>query len=420
MIPRAAHRAALSPVGAAAVPLALAYMFLVFVLPPRFPGTFGYALIMLSASATYSLIFFRQICERPPPVEWLLLAGLAGAYLALSYLGMLRLDDRLFARGRVLPQAAGLLLMLVSLPIFMHASRTLLIPRPRVVPILIIMAGVTFSVMRWQGVDHILRPNGLYGVLSPGLMLQFGYFLIVTRASGKLARCILLILPLPLMLAASNFLIQLALVLSVLLPRPQLLVTYLVPAVVVSTLVIAYPPDFLAPYIASDDNTLVRSRLWSQAIAQIMQHPLGTGFGQSSVPVSALKDPWIRHVFSQEASRSLEVSNHNTFLDMALRLGWAGLLLFLLLLRRLWRQAGELGMETHAVAAISTAILACAFNPVLESVRSAFFFAFALGYLATMRGAVARNGWAQAARSASTGEALTPAERRRQRAAEAA
>lgn len=371
--------------GALAAPLATIYVGILFALPAKALDPTAYAMVILGLSGAYLAIFFRDIARRLPVPEYFLLAGLVLGYVLLSRLGLLREADRLFSTARVLPQAAGLLIMLITLPAFTHAAHALFVPRVRLVPIGLVSALLAYSMLNWQVDEQMLRDNGLYGVLSPGMMLQFAWFALALRFEHKVLRFALVLLPLPFLLAASNVAIQLVLAIGVLLPRPRAIIPLLAALLAAVTLAIAFPPPQLEQLIAGDDNTQVRSRLWNQALDQIPQHPLGVGFGHSSVTLEGLKDPWVRHVFSQEVSRSLEVSNHSSFIDIALRMGWAGLALFLLMIRRAWRSSQGAGLDMHATGALAFMLVECAFNPVLESVRATLFFAFALGYLLALR-----------------------------------
>ncbi len=405
-----------------ALPVALLYTGLLFTLPEKALPQTSYAILVVALSATYVLAFFRDIIARLPLREYGLFAALVLVWLLLSRLGLLREPDRLYAAGRVLPQAAGLLILLVTLPAFTHAARALFLPRPRLVSLVLLVGLLSFAMRNWRADEQMLRDNGLYGVLSPGMMLQFVYFALVMRAENRLLRLALIVLPMPFLLAASNVAIQLMLAIAVAIPRPRRIVPWLGVVLAASVLTIAFPPAPVQSIIASDDNITVRSRLWAEALDQIPHQPLGVGFGQSSVTLPAIKDPWIRHVFSQEVSRSLEVSNHSTFLDMALRLGWGGLVLFLLLIWRAWRASAGGGANGHGYDAHATGVMAfmlveCAFNPVLESARAAMFFAFALGYLLALgnaQGAPARTGHIPPD-MAGTGD--LPAQRRRDLAA---
>lgn len=407
---------------AIAVPAATVLVSVLFALPPDASSPWAYTAAVVSLAASYLLVFFRNIRSSLRSGEYLLFAALVLGYIALSWLGFLRVDDRLFSHARVLPQAAGLLFMLITAPVLAHAARTIFIPRPRWASLVVILASAAGSGLLLQAETITVQGDGLYGVLSHGLMIQFIYFLFVLTVPSRLLRFCLVLAPFPLLLAASNIAIQLVLALCVLLPRARTIIPLLAAFLMASTLAIAFQPGPLAPLIAGDGNTMVRSHLWRQALDAIPDHPLGVGFGHSSVTFEGLKDPYVQHVFSHRDKRSLEVANHHTYLDTALRLGWAGLALFLLLLARAWRRTRGAGLDVQAAGTFAFMLIPCAFNPVLESVHSTMFFAFGLGYLWAIRLAAdeAAPDADETAAPSWQDAAMPPAQRRRELAALAA
>ncbi len=370
------------PARPGAIVMATLLIAFAFAMPPDLVAYSVYAASMLIALGLYTLFFARDVLRGMIFKQYLLFAGLALLYVSLSVLGVIRPAMRLSDPGLVVPQAAGLLLIITALPAFTHAAGMIFLPRLRVVPFAAILLAVLLSVLFLRHTENILIRGGIYGVRAPALLLHFLYFFVVLRISDNRGiRCLLLLLPLPFSGAASNALIQLALAGLVLARRPQQALLALVAGLIVLILGLTYFLDPLRSLGLVDPNVGIRSILWRHAIESVATHPLGIGYGSGWTDFQALRDPGIRHLYAFSLSRSLQVANHSSFLDLPLRLGWLGLLLFGSMLYRLWRDCAQRPFALEATAALFIVLIAAAFNPVVESARSALFVALALGYM---------------------------------------
>ncbi|WP_324741235.1 O-antigen ligase family protein [Tsuneonella sp. CC-YZS046] len=378
----AVHPADPPPARQGAVAMATLLIAFAFAMPPDLVSYSAYAAAMLIALGLYTVFFARDVLRALIFKEYLLFAGLALLYVGLSVFGVIRPAMRLSDPGAVLPQAAGLLLIIAALPAFTHAAGMIFLPRLRIVPFAAIMLAVLLSITFWRDTENILIRGGVYGVRAPALLLHFLYFFVVLRISGNRGiRCLLLLLPLPLSGAASNALIQLALAGLVLAGRPRQVLLALVAGLIALMLGLTYFLDTLRGIGLADPNVGIRSILWRHAVESVATHPLGIGYGSGWTDFQALRDPGIRHLYAFNLSRSLQIANHSSFLDLPLRLGWLSLLLFALMLRRLWRDCAQRPFALEATAALFIVLVAAAFNPVIESARSALFVALALGYM---------------------------------------
>jgi hypothetical protein len=375
-------RGASPAIGQGAIAAAMLLLGFAFAMPPDLAGYATYAALMAGALGLYTVAYARNIFKGLFFREYLMFSGVALAYVALSAIGLLRPGLRFYDSGAILPQAAGLLLTIAAFPAFTHAIRALSLPRPRIAPFALVLIALLFSIILFRDDENIVTRGGIYGVRAPALLLHFLYFLAVLRiANRRWARCFLLLLPLPLTGAASNALIQLALAGLVAAPAPRQMLAVLAPGLILLVLGLTYFLDALKGSGLIDPNVIIRSILWRHAIQGVLTHPLGIGYGSGWSDFQALRDPGIRHLYAFTLSRSLQVANHSSLLDLPLRLGWLGLALFALMLRRLWRDCAGHAFALEAAGALAIVLVAAAFNPVIESARSAIFVALALGYM---------------------------------------
>lgn len=357
-----------------------------FAISPDALSNAAYAGLMLAVLGFYTAIFARDVWRGMIFSEYLLFAGLALLYVGLSASGLIHPALRLYDHGAVLSQSAGLLLVIAAFPAFAHAAGVIFLPRLRILPLAMILGAVTLSLIFWRYTENIVIGGGIYGVRAPALLLHFLYFLVVLRVTpNRGTRCLLLLLPLPLSGASSNALIQLALAGLVVMQKPQHALPVLTASLAALILVLTYSIGVLQEMGLADPNVGIRSILWSHAIGSVAAYPLGIGYGSGWTDFQALRDPGIQHLYAFNPTRSLQIANHSSFIDLPLRLGWPGLLLFALLLRRLWRDCAQRPFALEAMAALAIALIAAAFNPVMESARSALFVALALGYMRAAR-----------------------------------
>lgn len=357
------------------------YIAFMFALPARILGTELYAILLIGVSLVYFLANAAQILAlaRMPAYFWLCVVF--GLCLAFSYTGLLNPSGRLFDTGRIIPQSASMFIFLIILPNFMHAAGQACMPDMPVSRIMTIAVIIILSVILWQPDEMVIVGFGLYGAQSAGLMLQLLYFLMVLRTPSPISRAALLLLALPLMLAGTNFGIQLVLIGLVLTPYLRHAIIALASLAVIVILIFAYPPDWFYALLATDANSLVRSQMWHNALSTIMHQPLGIGYGTAWSDEHALKFAALSNAYSHNTERALDVANHNSFIDVALRLGWAGLILFIVLIIQLWRGASRSALVLPAAGMFAMILVAATLNPMLESGRAALIVTFVLAYL---------------------------------------
>ena len=366
--------------------LAGIYFIFVFALPPSLDAGV-YAGLITAASAAYvvpSLIRRETgFANRP----FLLLGLIFLVYLAISLAGIFDTTGFIFSRSEIPFQAAGLGLFFVLTPALAKASRHLLVPRPRNVWMVLALVIVSLSVVfLFDESQSIFRGGQLYGTLAPPLLLQFLYFVLALRISEKrLVRLLILLAPFPFLGASSNQISQLVFIALVLFARRDLVVLGLAGALAIFISVMVVRPAFFEEMMMSDLNTAVRSHLWQEASKVATQRPLGIGYGTSYTSLQAARDPFIAHVYQENPLEGLSIANHNSFIDLALRLGWAGLACFIALLVVCWRSQDKTSERLVAAALISMVMIVATFNPALESARASPFMALVIGYLIAAR-----------------------------------
>ena len=401
--------------------LATAYLLFIAILPPQI-GNAAYAGAMLAATGAYLLPDMSARIRQYIFAEYVAFTSLVLAYVALSAVQVLRVDGRLFEAQSIAPQSAGLLLICVTLPGLTKATRVLFAQKARVMPLLVLAGISAIAAVTWRQSESIIASGQLYGVLAPALFIQFAIFAAtVTLITNAVARTIILLLPIPFLGAASNVVVQIALIGVMLIPFHKWLVRLLTIALVLSMILAITGSNWLDPLVRADTNTMVRLQLWRSAAPDLFANPFGIGFGTAYSDFRAFADPFIYHVYKGNEQSSLTIANHSSLIDLPLRLGLFGLLLFVLMVRRCFNDALHSPQALLATGAIATVLVTGAMNPMVESARSALFVAFALGLA---RGVAIPEIAMFAARATQPVEPVhapeTPAQRRKTLAAQAA
>ncbi len=359
--------------------LATAYLLFVAILPPQV-GSAAYSTLMLAATAAYLLPDMSGRIRQYVFSEYVAFTALVLVYVALSVVQVLRVDGRLFEAQSIAPQSAGLLLICVIVPGLTKATRVLFAQKARVMPLLVLAAFSAIAAVTWRQSESVIAGGQLYGVLAPALFIQFAIFAAtVTLVANPLVRTIILLLPIPFLGAASNVVVQIALIGVMLIPFHKWLVRLLTFALVLSMILAITGSNWLDPLVRADTNTMVRLQLWRSAAPDLFAHPFGIGFGTAYSDFRAFADPFIYHVYKGNEQSALTIANHSSLIDMPLRLGLFGLLLFVLMVRRCFNDALHSPQALLATGAIATVLVTGAMNPMVESARSALFVAFALG-----------------------------------------
>jgi hypothetical protein len=361
--------------------LSVAYIAFLFAFPPKLLSATGYSALVIGISLVYFLANSAAVLRRGFFASYLLFAGLALLVILGSRLELFEFVGRDFDPGRIFNHAGGMLVLIALIPNLAHASGVVFRPQLPLIPLAAICGLAIISVLLFQPDENVFLNFGLYGVQSPGMLLQFSYFLLVLKARDPRIRALLLLLPLPLLSAASNVAIQLALAGFVLSPRWRGFPIFLTGLLATLIMLIAWPPAWLEPFIAADINSNVRSHLWHEALPELATNPLGIGYGTSWQSQEALRDPVIWRLFANEEFRSQVLPNHSSLIDVPLRLGWLGLVLFAAMVVQGWKAAWRSDLAIQAGGAMTMAMVACTFNPAVESARSAIFIAFAIAYL---------------------------------------
>lgn len=379
---RAADSRAIAMLPDRAALFAALFIAALFAFPPKAFSPEVYAGGVLVLSALYFVFNAATVVRRGLFREYWALAGLAVLCLLVSQLRWMHPEGWLFDARRILPQAAGLLIILVTMPLLTDAIGKAFMPRIQWITLMLVLGAMLVSILVWQLQDGgIFVDGGLYGANAAPLMVQFIIILLALRVRHPALRLILLALPIPFMRSATNLILQIAalLIAGTRIRGPALLL--LAALLAAFTLLMVAQPDILRPWLDSDPNALVRSHLWGHAAAEVLRLPLGVGYGSAYLPHSAFGDEIVRSVYSQDPMRALFVANHHSFIDLALRLGWVGMAAFAVLLWRLWEEARHSAMRLEAAIMLAAVLICCAFNPMIESARSAPFIGFALAYL---------------------------------------
>jgi hypothetical protein len=358
----------------------VAFTAFAFTLPPLI-GTPLYAGLLTAAVIPMLIMFIHRDRRVDFASPTFLFGCLLVFYIGISFLGLLRQEGRLFSYAQIFSQAAGLLLILILAEPFSRSLEYVFLPKPRWKTIIFISVPILISVILFRREDVLL--NGIfYGIIAPTMLGHFVYFLVVIHLVRRpIARAFLLVLPIPALGAMSNVLIQLSFAVVCLSSSYKALIVAVLTAFVVFIFAVAFPLPIVLEMIHNDSNTMVRSALWSRAIPAVISHPLGIGFGNSYTTVYEMGAHYVKNAYSWDYRRSLVVANHSSLLDTMLRLGWVGLPLLLWLFWRDGRNALAGPKRLSSTAIMIMLIVAGSVNPAVESVRSALFFAFGLGYL---------------------------------------
>jgi hypothetical protein len=400
--------------------IAFAFFVFVYALSPDLPPVIYGGCVVLA-----SFIVLLPRLTNPAmfvPREYVALVLLVAIYLVLSLASVLPNDGFLVRRSAISHQVSGLLVLVATYPAFVQVSRVLLVPRLKPLVLAVVGAVALASAVIFRPEDSNIVDGRLYGVHAPAMAIQLALFAVVTSlTSNHYARSLLLLVPLPLLGAASNIIIQLALSATCLVKGDRRMVIALAAALVIFIFLAAFPPAWVEELVRSDGNTLVRSRLWHGAITNIATHPLGIGFGTSYSDVQTMRDPVVRWAYSLRAERSFEVPNHSSFLDVTLRMSILAPIVVGALFWKNWRnlRSPELVLNGSALVAICLAM--AAWNPVLEGARATLTIALAAGYMRAAALYESERRSRPTARLAFNDEAaVTPRERRARVAAQRA
>lgn len=399
---------------------AAAFLLFAFTLSPRLDsGTYG--IILTSGSLIYILPGLLRSSGDLFPPEFLAFVGLVGLYVLLSIGHVFPTEGFLFNRFYVTHQASGLLIFAATYPAFVKASRSLLFAREAALDITIV-AIISFVVgITLRPGENMILDGQLYGSMSPVMLVQFSFFIVVVAlVRGRLSRALLLLLAVPFMGAATNLLIQLALAITCMFKGNRTIPLAIFGSLLIFVLLMAFPPHFIDEIIRADSNSHVRAQMWHEALPIIVSHPLGIGFGTSYTDLQAMRDPIILHTYSGNLERSFEIANHNSFIDTALRMGIMGLILLMFLFWKSWSKLR--GDENLLIgsAVLCICLIASGLSPTFEGGRAILFMTLGTAYL---RAALcwemqrARNGGAQANASPSQPARGSPGEHRRTLAA---
>lgn len=362
------------------------FLAFAFTLPPQI-GTAAYATLLTLAAAIFTIPVLRHYPWRVLTWDYLLAVSVFAFYLPLSYKHILAPPDRLYSQAEIIPQAAGMMILLLTIPAFVEAMRVLMVWR-RWGGALFFIGGVTLaSIVLLRTGENIFLNGRLYGTLAPALMLQFLYFIFVLNLTSKpIWRTLLLLTAVPFLGASSNNGIQLGLAILALTRMHRTVVISMLIAALGFIFLMAFRPPFIEQAAAKDGNTWFRMIIWSNALSAIFQHPWGIGFGISSSTFAQMHNPGLWSVYGANIQRSLQIPNHNSILDTTLRLGVPGALALGIFTVRSCREMFRSPYAKIASAACIMTIVTCSLNPGIESARSAIFVAFAYG---TMRAATA-------------------------------
>lgn len=404
--------AAASTSGSVSIATATAYLLFVAVLPPQMnPAIF--ASLILAGSILYLLPDLSGRIRDYVFLEYFVLAGLVALYLALSASGILRVPGRLFEPASIAPQAAGMMIVIAIVPALTKAACILFADKVRLFPLALLVGVSVMADLTWRQGEGVIEGGQLYGVLAPALFIQFTFFAaIIAFVPNPLVRGLLLIAPMPFLGAASNVVIQLTLVVMAILPFGRVLMSVLGIALAIGVVLAVTGEEWLDPFVRSDTNTLVRLQLWRYSFPDILEHPFGIGYGTAYSDVRAIADPHIHHVYKGNQNNALVIANHSSLIDVPLRLGVLGLIVFTMVLWRSFIDALRSSQAILGVSAIAMVLIIGAMNPALESAKSAIFVAFAIGLARGISLPSLVPGHQGGLNPSEIKPALTPAERR--------
>ena len=340
-----------------------------------------YSSLLLGAS---TVVILSKIGNKPLelfPKEFLFFGVLVLAYAVYSVVRP-PLAGFLVDTSYILPQMAGATIFLVTYPAFVNCAQHILHPSPSKLAFAIVAVVALAAQQIFRPADNAILGFQLYGVLSPVTLFQFCYYAIVLSLfRTRLVRVFALVVLLPLMGASSNLFIQFGFITIAIIGANRGLIYVMLAALVAFFLSVAVETSLTNIVTSNDANANVRAGMWSAALSNVANHPLGIGYGTSYADTQAMADSRLMWVYSFNPLRSFEVANHNSFIDLALRLGPIGLLALCAIFYRSWRRIRRVQSILLGSGAIYVVILICSLNPVFESARAVMFASFAAGLL---------------------------------------
>jgi len=304
-------------------------------------------------------------------------------YFWLSNIDGIRGASDIYQKEFILKQSIQYILIFFSLPAFTVSLLSILINNKEKLFLGIIIPVLFVSNLTIAAQQNVMLGGKIYGTLTGSFLLELSIILYALKYIERLPyKLIILAVMFVFSGSATNQIVSAFSFAVLMLPYTSAVTIAGVAGVfAVILVVLGLDGDGMAALKEVDHNALVRAYLWKSVAAKIYASDfMGVGFGVEYRPWRFV---WLAKFHASLASMDgFVTANHNSFLDNFYRLGIGGFLALLGIIFQGWprRVFSSLDMKVGCFVLFSV-VVACAFNPMLESVRSLMGLSFGIGYL---------------------------------------
>lgn len=358
------------------------YMIIVLGIPAGLPSDASYLIGIFSISFLY-LAYKRRF---PLSLAYVFFGLIFVLYFFLSYFEFFA-EGQFYLSSMVIRQSAQYFVFFALFPACVVAAGDFIKGdgfRKRLSLATVVL--FILALVLWRS-ENVILGFRLYGTMAVALSLElFLIFLIFVSFPDKILRTVLLIVLFFFMGAATNQLIVVFAILLSVVEVPEVgLFAVVLFSVALTILVANASPELVVLVYSYDPNSAVRFQFWQHAISEIVRgHFLGSGFGGAWHSGDAAVNPYTAGIFGN-TNRLFTVANHNSFIDVTLRMGIPGLFAFLFLIFSTWPRNAQGVWKLLCAVALASILLSCFFDPAFESVRAETYLIFALALLRAHR-----------------------------------
>ena len=358
------------------------YIIIVLGIPAGLPSDASYLIGIFFISFLY-LVYKRRF---PLSMAYVFFGLIFVLYFLLSYFEFFE-GGQFYLSSMVIKQSAQYFVFFALFPACVVAAGDFIKGdgfRRRLSLAIIVLT--ILALILWRS-ENVILGFRLYGTMAVALSLElFIIFLIFVSVPDRILRTAFLIVLFFFMGAATNQLIAAFAILLSAVEMPEVGVLAVVFFSVALTLLVANAsPELVGLVYSYDPNSAVRFQFWQHAINEIERgHFLGSGFGGAWHSGDAALSPYTAGIFGN-TNRLFTVANHNSFIDVTLRMGLPGLSAFLYLIFSVWPRNAQGVWKLLCSVALASILLSCYLNPAFESVRAETYLIFVLALLSAYR-----------------------------------
>lgn len=371
---------ALQPVGAVRRYHAEAsFLFIILLLsvPAGYPSDSAYIAFIISCSSAYS-IYAGTV---PIRAAYLAFSTIFFSYFVFSLAGIFS-GGQFYSRNMIVRESIQYFVFILLFPPFLASCKNIVpLHSRRLYFLLGLIPLIIAHRFLWEK-ENISRGFEMYGVLSDTMAIQaFLTIISFVFIRSKLVRVLVLASLFLIIGAQTNQLILFFAILVSIFEFPLLgMISVIVCMIGALSAVPLLDQGQIGRIFLLDPDTAVRINFWQNAIDRIARsHFFGIGFGEGWHRVDALYG--ISSKIFSDPTLVFVTANHNSFIDITLRLGILGLATFIWVLASAWpRGQSRKQMALSSIIFVSV-VLACFFNPAFESVKAEVYIIFALALL---------------------------------------